>query len=123
MATDARDASPPLVHAPRLVTRSAGPPHGLGTASADVHQERGLLLTHMPCLQQALLFRHRLQDLPPRDDPWDKGLTSFRLERGFAQGIVVLHRHEGVGDLPGQLTVGVTVGGKATMTVAGASPK
>src|SRR5712691_2642196 len=75
------------------------------------------------CLQQALRFRYRLQDLPPFGDPWDKGLTAFCLERGFAQGIVVLHRHEGVGDLPGQRPVGVTVGGKATMTVAGAGPK
>ena len=31
------------------------------------------------CIQQSLLFRHRLQDLPPRGDPWDKGLTPFRL--------------------------------------------
>src|SRR5712691_4275519 len=84
---------------------------------------RGLLLTPMLCLQQSLLFSHRLQDLPPLGDPWDKGLTSFRFERGFAQGIVVLHRHEGAGDLPGQRTVGVTVGGKATMAVAGAGPK
>src|SRR5215813_2809776 len=83
----------------------------------------GLLLTPTPCLQQSLLFSHRLQDLPPLGDPWDKGLTSFCLERYFAQGIVVLHRHEGVGDLPGQLTVGVTVGGKATMAVAGAGPQ
>src|SRR2546422_610628 len=83
----------------------------------------GLLLTPMPCLQQSLLFSHRLQDLPPLGDPWDKGLTSFRFERCFAQGIIILHRHEGAGDLPGQRTVGVTVGGKATMAVAGAGPK
>src|SRR5215813_7196808 len=74
-------------------------------------------------LQQSLLFRHRLQDLPPLGDSWDKGLTPFRLQRGFAQGIVVRHRHEGLGDLPGQRTVSVTVGGKATMTVARAGPQ
>src|SRR5215831_20292688 len=74
-------------------------------------------------LQQSLLFRHRLQDLPPRGDSWDKGLTPFRLQRGFAQGIVVRHRHKGLSNLPGQRPVDVTVGGKATMTVARARPK
>src|SRR5712691_3485223 len=91
--------------------------------SADARQYMGLLLTYMPCLQQSLLFRHCLQDLPSLGDPWDKGLTPFRLQRGFAQGIVVRHRHEGLGDLPGQRPVGVTMGGKATMTVARAGPK
>src|SRR5690349_11517989 len=41
------------------------------TPSADARPSLGLLLTPMPRLQQALLFRHGLQDLPPRGDPWD----------------------------------------------------
>src|SRR5215471_6075669 len=94
-----------------------------GTPSADARPSMGLLMTPMPCLEQSLLFRHGLQDLPPLSDPWDKGLTPFRLQRYFAQGIVVLHRHEGLGDLPGQRSVGVTVGGKATMAVARTGPK
>ena len=45
-------------------------------ASPDIHA----------CLQQSLLFRHGLQNLPPLGDSWDKGLTPFRLQRGLPKG-------------------------------------